>query len=148
MLTKSRGKTSKPKLDLNQTVIIAWRYNVSERTVAHVTSAMTHAALKAGIISSGQTSDITSTLIVGSMKLMCFNLNPCLRRRGHGQDWVRAVDYSTTQRQHSHWKRPGVLGTSNPELANQGHAMSKHSRALSHNPLSVTDPRWATPTTT
>ncbi|GBL81676.1 hypothetical protein AVEN_93461-1 [Araneus ventricosus] len=75
-------------------------------------------------------------------------LTPCLRQRGHGQDWVRAADYTTTQRQHSHGNRPDVLGMPDPELANQGHAMSKHSRARSHHPLFVTDPRWATPTTT
>ncbi|GBL84975.1 hypothetical protein AVEN_223758-1 [Araneus ventricosus] len=71
ILTKSRGKTSKLKLDLTKTVIIARRYNVRERTVAHITSAMPRAALKAGIISSGKSSDITSALIVGSMTLMC-----------------------------------------------------------------------------
>ncbi|GBL99346.1 hypothetical protein AVEN_211203-1 [Araneus ventricosus] len=51
--TRSRGKTYKPKLDLSETVIIAQRYNVSERAVAYITSAVLHAALKAVIISSG-----------------------------------------------------------------------------------------------
>ncbi|GBL80105.1 hypothetical protein AVEN_224996-1 [Araneus ventricosus] len=68
MFTKPRGKTSKLKLDLTETVIIAQRY-VSERAVAHITSAMLHAALKAGIISSGQSSDITSALIVDRNKI-------------------------------------------------------------------------------
>ncbi|GBM52933.1 hypothetical protein AVEN_60126-1 [Araneus ventricosus] len=75
-------------------------------------------------------------------------LTPCLRRRGHGQEWVRAVEESTTQRQHSQGNRPDVLGTPDPELVNQGHAMSKHSRARSHHSLHISDPRWATPTTT
>ncbi|GBM10684.1 Putative protein in type-1 retrotransposable element R1DM [Araneus ventricosus] len=35
---------------------------------------------------------------------------PCLRRLGHGQEWVRAVEESTTQRQHSQ-NRPDVLRT-------------------------------------
>ncbi|GBN06327.1 hypothetical protein AVEN_228791-1 [Araneus ventricosus] len=62
-----------------------------------------------------------------------------------GRKWVRAVIYSTIQRQHSPGNRPDVLGTSDPELANQGHAMSKHSRARSHHSLYITDPHWATP---
>ncbi|GBN70704.1 hypothetical protein AVEN_30259-1, partial [Araneus ventricosus] len=67
----------------------------------------------------------------------------------HGQDWVRAADYSTTQRQHSQGNRPDVLGTSNPELANQRHAMSKEQAlARCHHSLIVTDPRWATPNPT
>ncbi|GBM79180.1 Zinc finger BED domain-containing protein 5 [Araneus ventricosus] len=48
---------------------------------------------------------------------------------------------------HSQENRPNVLGTPDPELVNQGHAMSKHSRARSHHSLHI-DPRWATPTTT
>ncbi|GBN84739.1 hypothetical protein AVEN_18300-1 [Araneus ventricosus] len=47
---------------------------------------------------------------------------------------------------HSQGNRPDVLGTPDPELVNQGHAMSKHSRARSHHSLYVTDPHWATPT--
>ncbi|GBL87130.1 hypothetical protein AVEN_218812-1 [Araneus ventricosus] len=47
---------------------------------------------------------------------------------------------------HSQRNRPDVLGTPDPELVNHGHAMSKHSRALSHHSLYVTDPHWATPT--
>ncbi|GBN91705.1 hypothetical protein AVEN_166736-1 [Araneus ventricosus] len=74
------------------------------------------------------------------------NLTPCLRQRGYGQDWVRAADYTTTQRQHSHGNRPDVLETPDPELRNQGHAMSKHSRARSHHSLLISDPHWATPT--
>ncbi|GBN97549.1 hypothetical protein AVEN_98259-1 [Araneus ventricosus] len=73
---------------------------------------------------------------------------PYLRRRGHGQEWVRAVEESTTQRQHSQGNRPDVLGTPDPELENQGHAMSKHSRTRSHHSLLISDPHWATPTTT
>ncbi|GBO23825.1 hypothetical protein AVEN_80260-1 [Araneus ventricosus] len=69
MFTKSRGKTYKPKLDLTETVIIAQRYNVSERAVAYITSAVLHVALKAVIISSGQSSDITSALIVDKNKI-------------------------------------------------------------------------------
>ncbi|GBN79027.1 hypothetical protein AVEN_90722-1 [Araneus ventricosus] len=69
MFTKTRGKTSKPKLDLTETVIISQRYNVNERDVAHITSAMLHAALKTGIISSGQSTDITSALIVDRNKI-------------------------------------------------------------------------------
>ncbi|GBM46378.1 hypothetical protein AVEN_65977-1 [Araneus ventricosus] len=53
MFTKSREKTYKPKLDLTETVIIAQRYNASERAVAYITSSVLHAALKAVIISSG-----------------------------------------------------------------------------------------------
>ncbi|GBN66938.1 hypothetical protein AVEN_173931-1 [Araneus ventricosus] len=67
--TKPRGKISNPKQDLTETVIIAQRYNVSERAVAHITSAMLHAALKAVIISSGQSSEITSALIVEKNKI-------------------------------------------------------------------------------
>ncbi|GBL97131.1 hypothetical protein AVEN_144580-1 [Araneus ventricosus] len=52
---------------------------------------------------------------------------------------------STNQRQRSQGNRLSVLGTSDPELANQGHAMSKHSRARSHHSLHITDPHWATP---
>ncbi|GBO04058.1 hypothetical protein AVEN_69517-1 [Araneus ventricosus] len=63
-----------------------------------------------------------------------------------GRKWVRAMIYSTIQRQHSPGNRPGVLGTSDPELENQRHAMSKHSRARSHHSLYISDPRWATPT--
>ncbi|GBN60710.1 hypothetical protein AVEN_116752-1 [Araneus ventricosus] len=73
---------------------------------------------------------------------------PCLRQRGHGQEWEGSVEKSTNQRQHSQGNRPDVLGTSNPELENQGHAMSKHSRARSHHSLHISDPCWATPTTT
>ncbi|GBO09157.1 hypothetical protein AVEN_236616-1, partial [Araneus ventricosus] len=62
------SKTSKPNLDLTETVIIAQRYVVSGRAVAHITSAALHAALKAGNISSGQSSDITSALIVDKNK--------------------------------------------------------------------------------
>ncbi|GBO22129.1 hypothetical protein AVEN_42079-1 [Araneus ventricosus] len=65
-----------------------------------------------------------------------------------GRKWVRAVIYSTTQRQHSPGNRLDVLGTPDPELVNQGHAMSKHSRACSHHSLHISDPHWATPTTT
>ncbi|GBM58958.1 hypothetical protein AVEN_124114-1 [Araneus ventricosus] len=46
---------------------------------------------------------------------------------------------------HSQGNRPDVLGTPDPELVNQWHAMSKHSRARSHHSLYVTDPHWATP---
>ncbi|GBM45669.1 hypothetical protein AVEN_237910-1 [Araneus ventricosus] len=53
------------------------------------------------------------------------DLTPCLRRRGHGQEWVRAADHSTTQRQHSQGNRLDVLGTSDPELANQRLAVSR-----------------------
>ncbi|GBN97427.1 hypothetical protein AVEN_206063-1 [Araneus ventricosus] len=35
---------------------------------------------------------------------------PYLRRRGHGQEWVRAVEESTTQRQHSQGNRPNASG--------------------------------------
>ncbi|GBN54445.1 hypothetical protein AVEN_225970-1 [Araneus ventricosus] len=59
-----------------------------------------------------------------------------------------SVEKSTTQRQHSQGNRPDVLGKPDQELANQGHAMSRHSRALSHHSLHITDPHWATPTTT
>ncbi|GBM50348.1 hypothetical protein AVEN_208954-1 [Araneus ventricosus] len=69
MFTKPRGKTSKPKLDLTETVIIAQRYNVSERAVAHITSAVLHAALKAGIMSSRQSSNIISALIVDKNRI-------------------------------------------------------------------------------
>ncbi|GBL97226.1 hypothetical protein AVEN_84932-1 [Araneus ventricosus] len=47
---------------------------------------------------------------------------------------------------HSQENRPDVLGTPDPELVNQGHAMPKHSRARSHHSLYITDPHWATPT--
>ncbi|GBN80195.1 hypothetical protein AVEN_250469-1 [Araneus ventricosus] len=67
--TKSRGKTYKPKLHLIETVVIAQRYNVRERVVAYITSAVLHAALKAVIISSGQFSDITSALVVDKNKI-------------------------------------------------------------------------------
>ncbi|GBN08391.1 hypothetical protein AVEN_84220-1 [Araneus ventricosus] len=42
-----------------------------------------------------------------------------------GRQWLRAVNHSTIQRQHSPGNRPDVLGTPDPELANQRHAMSK-----------------------
>ncbi|GBN21630.1 hypothetical protein AVEN_135097-1 [Araneus ventricosus] len=57
-------------------------------------------------------------------------------------------ELTTIQRQHSQGNQLSVLGTPDPELVNQGHAMSKHSRAHSHHPLFVTDPHWATPTPT
>ncbi|GBM12773.1 hypothetical protein AVEN_247559-1 [Araneus ventricosus] len=41
---------------------------------------------------------------------------------------------------HSQGNRPDVLGTPDPELVNQGHAMSKQSRARSHNSLLISDP--------
>ncbi|GBO28427.1 hypothetical protein AVEN_258798-1, partial [Araneus ventricosus] len=47
-------------------------------------------------------------------------LTPCLRQRGHGQEWVRAVDYTTTQRQHSQGNRPDVLGTSDLSSQTRG----------------------------
>ncbi|GBM91908.1 hypothetical protein AVEN_215760-1 [Araneus ventricosus] len=68
MFSKSKGKTYKRKLDLTETVIIAQKYNVSERAVAYITSAVLHAALKDVIISSGQSSDITSTFIAEKKK--------------------------------------------------------------------------------
>ncbi|GBN24123.1 hypothetical protein AVEN_214400-1 [Araneus ventricosus] len=46
----------------------------------------------------------------------------------------------------SQGNRPDTLGTSDPELENQWHAMSKQSRARSHHSLHITDPHWATPT--
>ncbi|GBM99181.1 hypothetical protein AVEN_122518-1 [Araneus ventricosus] len=74
--------------------------------------------------------------------------SPCLRQRGHGQEWEGSVEKYTTQCQHSQGNRPDVLGTPDLELANQGHAMSKHSRARSHHSLHISDPHWANPTTT
>ncbi|GBO04064.1 hypothetical protein AVEN_69523-1 [Araneus ventricosus] len=53
-----------------------------------------------------------------------------------GRQWLRAVNHSTIQRQHSPGNRPDVLGTPDPELVNQGHAVSKHSHARSHHSLS------------
>ncbi|GBM36531.1 hypothetical protein AVEN_46008-1 [Araneus ventricosus] len=55
---------------------------------------------------------------------------------------------TTIQRQHSQGNRLDVLGTPDPELVNQGHNMSKQSRARSHHPLLITDPLWATLTPT
>ncbi|GBN26242.1 hypothetical protein AVEN_270367-1 [Araneus ventricosus] len=46
----------------------------------------------------------------------------------------------------SQGNRPDVLGTPDPELVNQGHDMSKQSRARSHHSLLISDPHWATPT--
>ncbi|GBM06119.1 hypothetical protein AVEN_265177-1 [Araneus ventricosus] len=93
MFTKPRGKTSKPKLDLTETVIIAQRYHVSERTVAHITSAMLHTALKAGIISSGQSSDITSALIVDKNKIWREKLKvaPNLKQRSTDDDPIKSL---------------------------------------------------------
>ncbi|GBM48503.1 hypothetical protein AVEN_174324-1 [Araneus ventricosus] len=47
---------------------------------------------------------------------------------------------------HRQENRPYVLGTPDSELENQGHVMSKHSRARSHHSLHITDLRWATST--
>ncbi|GBN88468.1 hypothetical protein AVEN_188500-1 [Araneus ventricosus] len=88
---ETQRKTSKPKLDLTETVIIAQRYNVSERTVAHTTLAMFHAALKAGIISSGQSSDITSALIVDKNKIRREKLVPNLKQRSTDEYPIKSL---------------------------------------------------------
>ncbi|GBO27788.1 hypothetical protein AVEN_68244-1 [Araneus ventricosus] len=46
--------------------------------------------------------------------------SPCLRQRGHGQEWEGSVEESTNQRQRSQGNRPSVLGTPNPELVKLG----------------------------
>ncbi|GBM72504.1 hypothetical protein AVEN_218130-1 [Araneus ventricosus] len=86
MSTKSRGKTYKHQLDLTETVIIVQRYNVSERAVAYITSAVLHAALKAGIISSGQSSDIASALIVDKNKIRREKLKVARNLKQHSTD--------------------------------------------------------------
>ncbi|GBN53065.1 hypothetical protein AVEN_110837-1 [Araneus ventricosus] len=93
MFTKSRGKTYTPKLDLTETVIIAQRYNVSERAVAYITSAVLHAALKAVIISSGQSSDITSALIVDKNKIRRGKLKVArnLKQRSTDNDPIKSL---------------------------------------------------------
>ncbi|GBL99561.1 hypothetical protein AVEN_68827-1 [Araneus ventricosus] len=91
--TKSRGKIYKPKLDLTETVIIAQRYNVSERAVAYITSSVLHAALKAVIISSGQSSDITSALIVEKNKIRYERLKVArnLKQRSTDDDPIKSL---------------------------------------------------------
>ncbi|GBN30261.1 Hepatic triacylglycerol lipase [Araneus ventricosus] len=93
MFTKSRGKTYKPKLDLTETVIIAQRYNISERAFAYITSAVLHAVLKAGIISSGQSSDITSALIVDKNKIRHEKLKVArnLKQRSTDDDPIKSL---------------------------------------------------------
>ncbi|GBL89891.1 hypothetical protein AVEN_178325-1 [Araneus ventricosus] len=93
MFTKSRGKTNKPKLDLKETVIIAQRYNVSERAAEYITSAVLHSALKAAIISSGQSSDITSALIVDKNKIRLGKLKVArnLKQRFTDDDPIKSL---------------------------------------------------------
>ncbi|GBN24701.1 hypothetical protein AVEN_21548-1 [Araneus ventricosus] len=74
MFTKTRGKAYKLKLDLTETVIIAQRYDVSERAVASV------------IISSGQSNDITSDLIVDKNKISRGKLKVARNLKQHSTD--------------------------------------------------------------
>ncbi|GBN18603.1 hypothetical protein AVEN_236394-1 [Araneus ventricosus] len=93
MFAKSRGKTYRHKLDLTETVIIAQRYNVSERAVAYITSAVLYAALKAVIISSGQSSDIASALIVDKNKIRRGKLKVArnLKQRSTDDDPIKSL---------------------------------------------------------
>ncbi|GBN95463.1 hypothetical protein AVEN_29593-1 [Araneus ventricosus] len=63
------------------------------------------------------------------------DLTPCLRLRGHGQEWVRAADYSTTQRQHSRGNRPDILGTSDQSLQTRGLLCQRQAITRSHHSL-------------
>ncbi|GBN84776.1 hypothetical protein AVEN_26961-1 [Araneus ventricosus] len=74
--------------------VTTWqRYDVSERAVAYIKSAVLHAALKAVIISSGKSSNITSTLIVDKNKIRREKLKVArnLKQRSTDDDPIKSL---------------------------------------------------------
>ncbi|GBL86982.1 hypothetical protein AVEN_218705-1 [Araneus ventricosus] len=139
--SKSRGKTYNPKLDLTETVIIAQRYNVSERAVAYITSAVLHAALKAVITSSGQSSDITSALIVDKNKIRRGKLKVArnLKQRSTDDDPIKSLYFDgrkdETKTQTGIFREENISLVSEPNSQYVGHVTP--SSASAHDETTV-----------
>ncbi|GBM34333.1 hypothetical protein AVEN_16425-1 [Araneus ventricosus] len=134
--SKSRVKTYKPKLDLTETVIIAQRYKVNERAVAYITSAVLHAALKAVIISSEQSSDITSAWIVDKNKIRRRRLTVArnLKQRSTDDDLIKSLYFDgrkdETKTQTGIFREEHISLVAKPNSQNVGHVTPSSGFAL------------------